>query len=83
MWIFLHTCKVCGDHAREELETWENGVPDQVHQYYVDAIVLAPCETCGLVVCCSCMDDGYCCERRAEIEGQMPLGQMDLFESEE
>jgi len=66
--ISVHICSVCGDHAKEELETWENGVPDQVHQYYVAGIVLQKCDTCGLLACHSCMDDGYCCDRRAEIE---------------
>jgi len=39
-------------------------------------------DTCGLLVCHSCMDDGYCCDRRAEIEteGKPKPGQQVMFE---
>ena len=67
-WIAVHFCEVCGDHAREEFETWENGVPDQVYSYCAQGICLRKCDTCGLLACVSCLDDGFCCDRRAAIE---------------
>ena len=74
--ISVHCCAVCGTHAAEE--QGECG-------YYVEGIVLAPCETCRLVVCRSCMDDRDCCDRRGAIESEgLPeralLGQQGLFE---
>ncbi|HUV64217.1 MAG TPA: hypothetical protein VMW24_09975 [Sedimentisphaerales bacterium] len=74
--ISVHVCDVCGEHATEE--QGEFG-------YYVEGIVLAPCETCGILACRSCTDDGDCCERRATIECEgLPervlLGQQGLFE---
>jgi len=76
MWIFLHTCEVCGDHAREELCG-----PDS---YRVEGFYLSKCRHCGLLACMSCMHDCFCCQRRAEIEseGLPKAGQMDLFEGE-
>lgn len=70
MKIEVHECEVCGDHAKEEIETWENGVPDQVHSYYVQGITLTQCDTCGLLACWSCRDDSACCDRRGEIESE-------------
>ena len=80
--IEVHFCDVCGAIAKEEIETWENGVPDQVHSYYVQGIVLTQCETCGLLACESCRDDSWCCDRRAEIEneGRPKAGQQEMFD---
>ena len=85
--ITVHVCSVCGDHSREVAETDSDIDDGHVYSYYIEdkGLVLAPCETCGILACRSCMDDGYCCDRRAEIESEgLPeralLGQQGLFE---
>jgi len=62
--ISVHVCDVCGEHAAE------GQASQSPRGYYVEGFVLAPCETCGLLACHSCADDGHCCERRAEIESE-------------
>ena len=81
--LTFHTCEVCGAHAHEEAETYPDLDDGHVHSWYVEGLSLQPCDTCRLIVCASCLDDGFCCDRRAEIEGQMPLGQLELFGSKE
>ena len=82
--ISVHICSVCGDHSREVAETYPDIDDGHVHAYYVEGIVLAPCTTCGLLACRSCIDDGFCCERRANIEMEglperVEAGQQGLF----
>ena len=71
--ITVHCCEVCGDHAEE--------VIDSDGTCFVEGIHLRKCDTCGLLACWSCLDDGDCCDRRAdiEIEGLPKAGQMVLF----
>jgi len=72
--ITVHCCEVCGDHAEE--------VIDSDGTCFVEGIHLRKCDTCGLLVCESCRNDRYCCDRRAEIEteGMPKAGQMTLFQ---
>ena len=87
--IHVHICANCGDHAHEEAEhdvfgPEESGqcgkkgrlVPPKSHvvSYFVEAIALERCGKCGLLVCESCLDNGWCCERASENQ------QMVLFE---
>ena len=74
-WIAVHFCEVCGEHAHEE-----QGVGTS---YYIEGIALGTCDTCGLLMCVSCYNDGFCCDRRAEIEmeGRPKARQMGLFET--
>jgi len=48
----------------------------------VEGIYLRTCDTCGLLVCESCRNDRYCCDRRADIEseGLPQRGQGKLFD---
>ena len=86
-WIAVHCCDVCGDHARERIETWngmDEDLPAPLVAYNVEPLYLSKCGTCGMLACESCKDDGFCCDRRAEIEmeGRPKAGQMGLFEGE-
>ena len=70
--ITVHCCEVCGDHAEEV-------VYDDA--YCLDGMYLKPCEMCGILACWSCLSDGHCCDRRADIEmeGKPHRGQQELF----
>ena len=67
-WIAVHFCEVCGAHVHEEAETYPDLDDGHVHSWYVEGLSLQPCDTCRLIVCASCRDDGFCCDRRAAIE---------------
>ena len=71
--IQVHCCSVCGDHAEE--------VIDDDGDCFVEGLHLRKCDTCKLLACWSCLSDGYCCDRRAELEteGIPKAGQMPLF----
>ena len=74
IWVAVHQCEVCGDHAEE--------VIDSDGSCFVEGIYLRKCDTCKLLACWSCLSDGHCCDRRAEIEseGKPPRGQGKLFD---
>ena len=74
VWMGVHQCECCGDHAEE--------VIDDDGSCFVEGIYLRTCDTCGLLVCESCRNDRYCCDRRAEIEseGKPQRGQGKLFD---
>ena len=82
IWIAVHQCEVCGDHAKEHWDQWLGYPNKPCKRSYVDSIVLRTCDTCGLLACHIWMDDGYCCDRRAEIEseGKPQRGQGTLFD---
>ena len=84
-WIAVHFCEVCGDYAEEKPDQWP--IEGKVcKRYYIEVLVLRSCDTCGLLACMSCRDDGFCCDRRAAIEMEgLPerpkAGEMGLFET--
>ena len=88
-WIAVHACEVCDDHAHEEEEhklVYAAYGPRKkcirTISYFAEAIALERCDDCGILVCESCRDNGWCCERRCEIEpeGRPQAGQMVLFD---
>ena len=89
-WIAVHFCEVCGAHVHEEAEhdmVYEAYGRTKKHirtlSYFTEAIALERCDECGMLVCESCLDNRWCCDRRCEIEleGRPISWQMALFET--
>jgi len=78
-WIRIHTCEVCGDHARE-CDYDEAPVPKtttEMDQKGLFVPFLSRCLECGTLACYSCLADGWCCRRKAEA-AKLP-GQLEMF----
>jgi hypothetical protein len=84
--ITVHCCEVCGDHAEEKYydATPKPRTTHQIGQTGIFVPFMAVCPSCGLLACWSCLSDGHCCDRRAEIEreGMPKVGQMRLFDQD-
>ena len=82
--IQVTACAVCGSHATESDydSTPQPRNASQIGQVGMFVPFMAVCPECGLLVCFSCLSDGYCCDRRAEIEteGKPKPGQQVMFE---
>jgi len=84
--IEVTACAACGSHATESDydSTPEPLNANQIGQVGMFVPFMAVCSECGLLACFSCLSDGACCDRRAEIEmeGLPKAGQMALFGEE-
>ena len=81
--IQVTACSVCGSHAMESDydSTPQPRTTGQIGQVGMFMPFMAVCSECGLLACFSCLSDGACCDRRAEIEmeGLPKAGQQVLF----
>jgi len=87
--IHVHCCEVCGDHATEEDYTCVDTDPlyglsirpevkNLVGHRGIFVPFMARCPDCGLLACYSCLEEGFCCERKVDVEAHS--GQKGLFE---
>lgn len=83
--IHVPTCPVCGDHARAEdfdAALMRPTSTAQIGDKGIFVPFLSRCQECGTTACYSCLGDGVCCARQAEIAsiGVPKAGQKGLFD---